>query len=176
MHSFVVSCWNLNKLSSWYFKQFLHKNNLRILKLLGLIESCYYISSIILNSFCKLLLKTCQRFLGWIICIFSIVRVFSSWTLKKLGVSLTDPLCSFSKIVFYIEWVKSCFLATFNSIISHIFPKNLIEIHHVVQKIWKFYSSILGIFINFLELTTSAYMISAFFIFNLLQIGSLKTV
>ena len=159
MHSFVVSCWNLNKLSSWYFKQFLHKNNLRILKLLGLIESCYYISSIILNSFCKLLPKTYQRFLGWIICIFSIVRVFSSWTLKKLGVSLTDPLCGFSKIVFSIEWVKSCFLATFNSIISHIFSENLIEIHHVVQKIWKFYSSILGIFINFLELTTSAYII-----------------
>ena len=52
---------------------------------------------------------------------------------KAAEVNLTFP-CGFSKIVFSRERVKSCFYGTFNSIISHIFPENFIEISQVVQK------------------------------------------
>ena len=37
---------------------------------------------------------------------------------------------------------------TFNIIISHIFPENFIKISQVVQKIWRFSTSILTNFIN----------------------------
>ena len=58
------------------------------------------------------------------------------------------------KIIFKImseENVKLCFLRTFNIIISYIFPEYFIEIHQDSQKIWIFISSILTIFINFLD-------------------------
>ena len=57
--------------------------------------------------------------------------------------------CDFSKNISSKERVKSCFFVTFNIIISHIFPENLIEIPQVVQKTWRISLSILIIFINF---------------------------
>ena len=74
-------------------------------------------------------------------------------TLKRLGESSGgqfDPRCGFSKNVFFkeTEKVKSSFLVTFNIIID-IFPKISIEIPQVIQKIWRFSSSTLTIFINF---------------------------
>ena len=58
--------------------------------------------------------------------------------------------CSFSKNLFSRERVKPCCFVTFNIIVSHICPENFIEITQVVQNIWRFSSSILTIFINFL--------------------------
>ena len=53
------------------------------------------------------------------------------------------PSCGSSKNLSSRERVKPCF-----------FPKNLIEISQVVQKIWRFSSSILSISINFLDFLT----------------------
>ena len=53
------------------------------------------------------------------------------------------------------ESAKLCFFVTFNIIISHIFPKNFIEIHQVCQEIRIFTSSILTIFVNFLNFFTA---------------------
>ena len=50
--------------------------------------------------------------------------------------------------------VKPWFFVIFNTIISHNFPENFIEIAQVVQKIWRFSPSILTIFINFLDFST----------------------
>ena len=44
-----------------------------------------------------------------------------------------------------------CFFVTFNIIISYIFPGNFMEIHQVSQEIRIFVSSILTIFVNFLD-------------------------
>ena len=75
-------------------------------------------------------------------------------TLKSLrGIKLTHP-CGFSKSVFSRERVKPCFFVTFNIIISHIFPENLIEIPQFVQKICRFSPSILTIFTNFSDFLT----------------------
>ena len=46
-----------------------------------------------------------------------------------------DPPCSFSKNVSSKERVKTCYFRTFNIIISHIFPENVIESPQIVQKI-----------------------------------------
>ena len=46
-----------------------------------------------------------------------------------------DPPCSFSKNVSSKERFKICFFRTFNIIISHIFPENVIESPQIVQKI-----------------------------------------
>ena len=62
-------------------------------------------------------------------------------------------LSGFSKNVFSTERVKHCFFVTFN-VISHIFPESFIEIFQVVHKIWRFSSSVLAIFINFLDFLT----------------------
>ena len=60
-----------------------------------------------------------------------------------------DPPCGFSKNAFFRVSLKACFSVTFNIVISHIFPKTFIEVPQVVQKIWRFSSSILAIFIIF---------------------------
>ena len=65
--------------------------------------------------------------------------------------------------------------------ISHIFPKNFIEVIQIVQKIWRFSLSILTVFINFSDfLVTKRPMASAydewcqqFLTFNLLYVGCL---
>ena len=41
------------------------------------------------------------------------------------------------------------FFFTFNIILSQIFPEHLIKISQVVQRIWRFFVSLLAIFINF---------------------------
>ena len=62
-----------------------------------------------------------------------------------------DPPCGFSKNVSPKVMVKPCFVVTFNSFISLIFPEDFIEIPQFVQKIWRPSLSILAIFIDFLE-------------------------
>ena len=62
--------------------------------------------------------------------------------------------CGFSKNVCSKEKVKPWFFVAFNNSISHIFPKNIIEIPQVVQKLWRIYLSMLAIFINFLDFLT----------------------
>ena len=52
------------------------------------------------------------------------------------------------------EESKALFSVTVNIIISYIFSENFIEIHQVSQKIWIFTSSILTIFVNFLDFFT----------------------
>ena len=75
-----------------------------------------------------------------------------------------------------------------NIIISYIFPENFIEFPEVVKKIWRFFLSILTIFILFFgffwhfpvakKLMTSAYnrRCQQFFTFNKLYIGCLTIV
>ena len=60
-----------------------------------------------------------------------------------------DPPCRFSKNISSKERVKTCFFRTFNIIISHIFPENVIESPQIVQKIWRISLSVWPIFINF---------------------------
>ena len=61
----------------------------------------------------------------------------------------------FSEIAFTRERVFPRFFVTFNNFTSYIFPENLIEICLVVQRIWRFPSSILAAFANFLDFLTS---------------------
>ena len=71
----------------------------------------------------------------------------------QLTLSLSLSLSGFLKNVFSKEKVKRCFFVTFN-VISRIFPEVFIEISQVVHKIWRFSSSVLAIFINFLDFLT----------------------
>ena len=107
----------------------------------------------ILNSLCNDLYFVSNFFL-------SIVNL--SWTLKTFGVGgggeegQFDPPCGFSKIVFCRNRKKPCFSWDFFFNIpflipSHIPPESFTEIPSVIQEIWRFYSSILPIFINFLD-------------------------
>ena len=50
---------------------------------------------------------------------------------------------------YFTERLKPCFFVTFNIIISHIFPKNVIEFPQVIQKIWRVSPLILTHFIFF---------------------------
>ena len=96
--------------------------------------------------------------------------------LQKLysGLGQFDPPCGFSINISSREKVKPWFFVTFNNIISHIFPKNVIEIPQVVQKIWRFSLSMLTIFINFMTFpyyketdgNSIKQMMSAFFYFQ----------
>ena len=61
--------------------------------------------------------------------------------------------CFGSKNVLF-RGVKLCFFITFIIVISLILPENFIEILQVAQKIWRFSSSILTIFINFSDFLT----------------------
>ena len=63
----------------------------------------------------------------------AIYRPRSKYSLKGLG---CHP-CGFLKKVSSKERVKPCFFVTFNTIISHIFPENVIQIPQVVQEIMK---------------------------------------
>ena len=64
------------------------------------------------------------------------------------GVNLIFP-CGLLKRVSFKDRVKPWFFDTFNTIISHIFSENFIEISEVVQNIRRISQSILAIFINF---------------------------
>ena len=57
---------------------------------------------------------------------------------KVRRVNLTLPLRFFQKYVLYREGETLFSLVTFNSIISHIFSENFIEIPKVAKKIWCF--------------------------------------
>ena len=106
--------------------------------------------------------------------------------LKRLGVNLTRPVV-FPKLYFLERRWSPWFLVTYNIIIRDIFHENFIEIHHLVQKIWRFSLSILVVSANFLDfwhllvakkLMTPAYNRCCqhfFFSFNLLYIGCLIT-
>ena len=74
------------------------------------------------------------------------------------------PLCRFSKTIFSWEEVKPWVFVICNIIIRCIFPGNFIKIPQVVQKIRRFSSWILTVFINFLN----------FFRISLLQINYLR--
>ena len=52
-----------------------------------------------------------------------------------------SALCYFQN-VFFREMVKPWFFETFNIIVSHILPENLIEIPQLVQKIWNLFFNI----------------------------------
>ena len=69
-----------------------------------------------------------------------------------------NPKNTFQKLN-CLKSIKFCFLVTFDIIISHIFPENVIDIHQVSQKMCIFTSSILTISINFLNLMMSASII-----------------
>ena len=77
-----------------------------------------------------------------------------SLTLKRLG-DQTDPSpCGFTKNIFSRERANPRFSVTFNIIISHIILKNVIEIPQIVQKTWRFLSSILNFFVYFPDFFT----------------------
>ena len=72
------------------------------------------------------------------------------FTLKKLRVNLISPPVVFPKMRFSEVGWRSAVFVKFKIITRHIFSEKLIEILQVFQKIWRFSSSILTIFIIFL--------------------------
>ena len=50
------------------------------------------------------------------------------------GGQIDPPPCGFLKNVSSIERVESCFFVTFNIVLKHIFPENLIEFPQIFQK------------------------------------------
>ena len=62
------------------------------------------------------------------------VKLIYHLTLKQRSGQF-DTLCGFLKNVSSKESVKPWFFVTFNIIISHIFPKNFIEIPQIVLKL-----------------------------------------
>ena len=60
---------------------------------------------------------------------------------KKVDPQFGPPKMYISERERETEREKPCFYATFNIIISHIFPENLIEMSQVVQKIFFFNSN-----------------------------------
>ena len=77
------------------------------------------------------------------------LKHFLIFNLNTLGESQFDSPCGFFKNVSPKKRLKPYFFVNFNIIISHILPKNFIEIPQVVQKILRLSMSILAIFINF---------------------------
>ena len=82
------------------------------------------------------------------------------------GVNLILPVV-FQKMYLLKERVKTCYFRTFNIIISHIFPENVIKIPQIVEKIMKNLSANISYFHRFFwifcyfrvtkKLITSAY-------------------
>ena len=81
---------------------------------------------------------------------------------KMTSGSQFDLPCGFLKIVSSKQRMRPWFFVTFKIIIRYIFPKNFIEIHQVVQMLWRISLSILAIFIDF-------YQFLGFFEISLLQ-------
>ena len=71
----------------------------------------------------------------YLVCIGEIENKVESRKWGGRGGDLTPLPCGFSKTVSSKDRVKYWFIVTFNIIINHIFPENLIEIPQVVQKI-----------------------------------------
>ena len=112
------------------------------------------------------------------------------YSLKGWGFQFDIRPLVFPKMYFLErEWDRVFFFVffyfSFNIIISHIFPENvIIKIPQVVQKIWRFSPSILTIFTNFSDFLTFPYYkgingvtynrwCQQLFTFNLLLIGCL---
>ena len=76
-------------------------------------------------------------------------RCYWCLTVKRGAQFDPTPRVWFSKNAFSKESETLGFFVIFNIIISHVFRKNFIEIPQVVQKIWRFSSPILTIFIDF---------------------------
>ena len=125
-------------------------------------------STTILDKACSEIYKIKQtRFFYWF---------FFSWFLQyffkktlKLGFRLTSWVFAIKSNSIWsapVVFPKICllekglspafcdFFVTFYIIISHIFPENFIEISQVVQKIWRFFQSILSVFIDFSDFLT----------------------
>ena len=101
--------------------------------------------------------------------------LFNPKTAEEGGVNLTPP-CSFFKNVSSKERVKAWIFVAFNIIMSHIFPKNVTEIPHVVQKIRKISLSISATFINVLDfLTFPCYKLANDLMINDVSIFPLST-
>ena len=71
---------------------------------------------------------------------------------EKAEVNLAP--CGFLKIISSRERLNPWSFVTFIIIVSHIFPQNFVKTAQVVQKIWRFSTLILTIFINFLDCLT----------------------
>ena len=116
--------------------------------------------------------RSCKNlFPRWVCCWYSLLRLIFLFrliiglegvifctnlllTLKRLG-DQTDPSpCGFTKNIFSRERANPRFSVTFNIIISHIIPKNVIEIPQIVQKTWRFLSSTLTFFVYFPDIFT----------------------
>ena len=69
--------------------------------------------------------------------------------MKGIGGQSDSAPYSFSKNVSSREKVKPCFFVTLNIFISYTFPDNFIEISQFLSSIWRIYSSVLTIFVNF---------------------------
>ena len=84
--------------------------------------------------------------------IWSLSDCSRTWTqnhLVRKGGGSIWPFVVFPKMYLLVRGWSPGFLWLI--IISHIFPENLIEFPQVLQKIWRFYPSILPIFINCLD-------------------------
>ena len=75
-------------------------------------------------------------------------------TLKRLEEGQSDLYVVFPKMWLLERGWSLVFFGTFNIIVRHIFPENVIEINQVVQKIWSFSPSILTNFSDFLDFLT----------------------
>ena len=69
-------------------------------------------------------------------------------TLKRLGGQF-DPPWRFSKTVFSMQRAKPYIILTSNFIMRCIFPQSFINVPDVFQTLWRLFSSVLTIFINF---------------------------
>lgn len=70
------------------------------------------------------------------------------------GSQFKPPFMVFPKLYFVERGWSAEFLLTFKAFISYIVPESVIRIHQVIQKIWRFSSSFLTIFVNFLDFFT----------------------
>ena len=99
---------------------------------------------IAVNNVYKILLRNIQNLVQLVF------RTQDILTLNDGEVNLTHPL-GFSKDESFGERVKLWFSVTFDTITS-FFSENFIKIPQIVQKMWRFSSSILTIFYYFLLL------------------------
>ena len=86
--------------------------------------------------------------IGILIKNFEEIKVWIGINSEKAGGQFELHLWFFQKCVFQRKR-EALFFVTFNTIISHIFPENFTKNAQLVQKIWRFSSSKLAIFINF---------------------------
>ena len=91
--------------------------------------------------------------IGILIIFFEEIKVWIGINSEKAGCQFEHHLWFFQKCVFQRKR-EALFLVIFNTIISHIFPENFTKNPRLVQKIWRFSSSKLAIFINFFDFLT----------------------